>query len=93
LKLAYSAPQYLGKLTAMHERSLRPGGATIAPADIVVLDADGAVVVAAPQAAHVLEAAQAREAHEADLRSKLLAGALTYDLHGLRALVEGKEER
>ena len=67
------------------------GGATIAPGDIVLLDADGAVVVAAQQAGRVLEAAQAREVHEADLRSKLQAGALTYDLHGLRALVEGKE--
>ncbi len=69
------------------------GGATIAPGDIVLLDADGAMVVAAQQAAQVLEAAQAREAHETTLRSKLQAGALSYDLHGLRTLVEGKEER
>ncbi len=67
------------------------GGATIAPADIVVLDADGAVVIAAQQAARVLEAAQARQAHETVLKSKLQAGALSYDLHGLRTLVEGKE--
>ena len=67
------------------------GGTTIAPGDIVLLDADGAVVVAAQQATRVLEAAQAREAHETALRSKLQAGALTYDLHGLRKLVEGKE--
>ncbi len=53
----------------------------------------GAMVVAAQQAAQVLEAAQAREAHETTLRSKLQAGALSYDLHGLRKLVEGKEER
>ncbi len=67
------------------------GGATIAPGDIVVLDVDGAVVVAVQEAARVLEAAQAREAHEADLRKKLQAGALSYDLHGLRAVVEGRE--
>jgi len=66
-------------------------GATIAPGDIVVLDADGAIVVAAQQAGRVLEAALAREANEVDIRSKLQAGALTYDLHGLRKLVEGKE--
>jgi 4-hydroxy-4-methyl-2-oxoglutarate aldolase len=68
------------------------GGATITPGDIVLLDADGAMVVAAQQAAQVLEAAQVREAHETTLRSKLQAGALSYDLHGLRKLVEGKEE-
>ncbi len=66
------------------------GGATIAPGDIVLLDADGAVVVAAGEAEQVLQAAQAREAREASLRSKLQQGQLSYDLHGLRALVEHK---
>lgn len=65
------------------------GGATIAPGDIVVLDADGAAVVSAQQAAQVLEASQARMEREANLRKKLQAGALSYDLHGLRPLVEG----
>jgi 4-hydroxy-4-methyl-2-oxoglutarate aldolase len=69
------------------------GGTTIAPGDVVVLDADGAVVVPLQQAAHVLEAAQARQQREADLREKLQTGALSYDLHGLRALVEGKEAK
>jgi 4-hydroxy-4-methyl-2-oxoglutarate aldolase len=66
------------------------GGSIIAPGDIVVLDADGAVVVPIQHVSHVLEAAQARQEREADLRKKLQAGALTYDLHGLRPLVEGK---
>lgn len=65
------------------------GGATIAPGDIVVLDADGAAVVPMQQAAQVLEASQARMEREANLRKKLQAGALSYDLHGLRPLVEG----
>jgi 4-hydroxy-4-methyl-2-oxoglutarate aldolase len=65
------------------------GGATIAPGDIVVLDADGAVVVPRQRAEQVLAAAQARQEREADLRKKLEAGALSYDLHGLRPLVEG----
>jgi 4-hydroxy-4-methyl-2-oxoglutarate aldolase len=65
------------------------GGATIASGDIVVLDADGAAVVPAQQAAQVLEASQARMEREANLRKKLQAGALSYDLHGLRPLVEG----
>jgi 4-hydroxy-4-methyl-2-oxoglutarate aldolase len=65
------------------------GGATIAAGDIIVLDADGAAVVPLQQAVPVLEAAQVRQQREADLRKKLEAGALSYDLHGLRPLVEG----
>ncbi len=66
------------------------GGATITAGDIVVLDADGAVVVPLQRAAEVLAAAYQRETREAALMSQLQAGALTYDLHGLRALVEGQ---
>lgn len=66
------------------------GGATITAGDIVVLDADGAVVVPLQRAAAVLATAYRREAREAALMSQLQAGALTYDLHGLRALVEGQ---
>ncbi len=64
------------------------GGAGIAAGDIIVLDADGAVVVAAERAEQVMAAAQERTAREAALRVKLEQGALTYDLHGLRAVVE-----
>ncbi len=64
------------------------GGATISPGDFVVLDADGAVVVAADRASAVLEAARARAAREQALRQQLERGALTYDLHGLRSQVE-----
>jgi hypothetical protein len=49
-------------------------------------------VVAAQQAERVLEASQARLAREAELRQALQSGALTYDLHGLRPLVERPEE-
>src|SRR6266571_2418854 len=66
------------------------GGTTIVSGDVVVLDTDGAVVVPAQQASHVLEAAQARQQREADLRKQLQAGALSYDLHGLRPLLKGK---
>jgi 4-hydroxy-4-methyl-2-oxoglutarate aldolase len=38
--------------------------------------------------AEVLEGALAREAYEADKRAKLQAGALSYDLDGLREIVE-----
>jgi 4-hydroxy-4-methyl-2-oxoglutarate aldolase len=64
------------------------GGATIRQGDLVVLDADGAVVVEKERVDEVLAAAAEREAREADKRAKLQAGALSYDLDGLRALVE-----
>jgi 4-hydroxy-4-methyl-2-oxoglutarate aldolase len=64
------------------------GGTTINPGDIIILDTDGAVVVQSEHVHTVLEAAQAREQKETILRKQLEAGALTYDLHGLRAVVE-----
>ena len=63
------------------------GGAEIRPGDLVVLDADGATVVAAERAGEVLEASLAREAKEADKRAKLQAGALSLHLDGLDAHV------
>jgi 4-hydroxy-4-methyl-2-oxoglutarate aldolase len=59
------------------------GGAEIRPGDLVVLDADGATVVAAERAEEVLAASREREAKEADKRAKLQAGALSYELDGL----------
>jgi 4-hydroxy-4-methyl-2-oxoglutarate aldolase len=59
------------------------GGAEIRPGDLVVLDADGATVVAAERADEVLRLSLAREEKEADKRAKLEAGALSYDLDGL----------
>lgn len=66
------------------------GGTEIRQGDIVVLDADGAVVVPSEEAAIVLEACRDREARDAAILQKLEQGALTYDLHGLRQLVETK---
>jgi 4-hydroxy-4-methyl-2-oxoglutarate aldolase len=65
------------------------GGATIRPGDIVVLDADGGVVVERERIEEVLEASRERAAREEDKRRKLQEGALSYDLDGLRARVEG----
>ena len=59
------------------------GGALIRPGDLVVLDADGATVVAIERAQEVLDASLAREATEAEKRAKLQAGALSYELDGL----------
>jgi 4-hydroxy-4-methyl-2-oxoglutarate aldolase len=68
------------------------GGTMLVPGDIVLLDADGAVAIPAARAADVLRAARAREEREAALREKLRAGAFSYDLHGLRAIVDGRKE-
>jgi 4-hydroxy-4-methyl-2-oxoglutarate aldolase len=64
------------------------GGQEIRPGDLVVLDADGAAVVGAERAQEVLEASRARESNEAEKREKLQSGLLSYDLDGLRAVVE-----
>jgi 4-hydroxy-4-methyl-2-oxoglutarate aldolase len=65
------------------------GGATIAPGDAVVLDADGAVVVARPRLREVLDASRERAERERVKRAKLESGELSYDLDNLRDLVEG----
>jgi len=64
------------------------GGQVIESRDVVVLDADGAVVVPRGRVAEVLAAALLREQREADKREQLRAGALSYDLDGLRERVE-----
>jgi 4-hydroxy-4-methyl-2-oxoglutarate aldolase len=64
------------------------GGARIAAGDTVVLDADGAAVIAQERVEEVLEAARAREVKERVKRAKLQAGELSYDLDNLRARVE-----
>jgi 4-hydroxy-4-methyl-2-oxoglutarate aldolase len=64
------------------------GGATIRPGDVVVLDADGAAVVEHERVDEVLEASRAREEAERVKRAKLQEGALSYDLDGLRAIVD-----
>ena len=65
------------------------GGAVIRPGDAVVLDADGVAVVAAERVDEVLEKAREREDKERVKAEKLAGGALSYDLDGLRAKVEG----
>jgi 4-hydroxy-4-methyl-2-oxoglutarate aldolase len=66
------------------------GGAEIRPGDTVVLDADGVVVVSQERLETVLPAARERAEREQAKRAKLSAGSLSYDLDGLRELVEGK---
>jgi 4-hydroxy-4-methyl-2-oxoglutarate aldolase len=64
------------------------GDATIRQGDVVVLDADGAVVVEQERVEQVLAAARERAEREREKRAKLRGGALSYDLDGLRELVE-----
>jgi 4-hydroxy-4-methyl-2-oxoglutarate aldolase len=68
------------------------GGAVVNPGDIVVLDTDGAVVVAAGRLDDVLQASRERGRREDVKRSKLESGELSYELDGLRAIVEGSTD-
>jgi 4-hydroxy-4-methyl-2-oxoglutarate aldolase len=67
---------------------LEVAGATIRQGDLVVLDADGAVVVERERVDEILAMALEREEREREKRAKLEAGAFSYDLDGLRELVE-----
>jgi 4-hydroxy-4-methyl-2-oxoglutarate aldolase len=64
------------------------GGALISPSDIIVLDADGGVCIKRERAWEILKAAEDRFERETRLREKLAAGEISYDLHGLREIVE-----
>ena len=63
-------------------------GAHIRQGDVVVLDADGAVVVEQERIEDVVRAGLEREKREREKRVKLEAGELSYDLDDLRGLVE-----
>lgn len=65
------------------------GGAQIRPGDLVVLDGDGALALPRERLEDVLPAALEREERERALRERYAAGELSYDLQGLREIVEG----
>lgn len=65
------------------------GGATINPGDILVLDADGVAVVERDDVDRVLAGARSRESKEIAKRERLQSGELSYEMDGLRAVVEG----
>jgi len=65
------------------------GGVEIRPGDLVVMDGDGAVVVPTDRVEAVLSAARERADKETAVRPRYRDGELSYDLQGLRALVEG----
>jgi 4-hydroxy-4-methyl-2-oxoglutarate aldolase len=65
------------------------GGVSIAPGDLVVLDADGACAIPQANLDEVLEKAIQREQHERAMRERYAAGELSYDINGLRETIEG----
>jgi len=73
-------------------RTVTVGGTDIAPGDIVVMDVDGGVRVKRERVEEVLKASEERLAREDALRKKLLAGQISYDLHGLRDSVERNQK-
>jgi 4-hydroxy-4-methyl-2-oxoglutarate aldolase len=79
----------IGQLNA----TVSVGGAPVSPSDILILDSDGAVCVKRDRVTEVLRASEARLEKETRLREKLQAGELSYDLHGLRDVVEKERRR
>jgi 4-hydroxy-4-methyl-2-oxoglutarate aldolase len=65
------------------------GGAQIRPGDVVVMDCDGAMVLELERVDDVLPLALARAEHERSMRERYAKGELSYDLTGLREIVEG----
>jgi 4-hydroxy-4-methyl-2-oxoglutarate aldolase len=65
------------------------GGTEIRPGDLVVLDCDGALALPSAQVDAVLPLALERAERERAMRERYAAGELSYDLNGLREIVEG----
>ncbi len=65
------------------------GGAEIRPGDVVVMDCDGAMALPVERVDEVLPLAIERAEREAAMRLRYAAGELSYDLNGLREIVEG----
>jgi 4-hydroxy-4-methyl-2-oxoglutarate aldolase len=66
------------------------GGASIEPGDAVVLDTDGAVIVARVRIGDVLTASQERAENEREKREQFRSGVLSYDLYDLRRRFENE---
>jgi len=65
------------------------GGTEIRPGDLVVLDCDGAMALPHAQVDEVLPLALERAERERAMRERYAAGELSYNVNGLREVVEG----
>jgi 4-hydroxy-4-methyl-2-oxoglutarate aldolase len=65
------------------------GGTEIKPGDLVVMDCDGAMALASAQVEEVLPLALERAERERVMRLRYAAGELSYNVSGLREIVEG----
>jgi len=65
------------------------GGTEIKPGDLVVMDCDGAMTLASAQVEGVLPLALERAERERVMRLRYAAGELSYNVNGLREIVEG----
>ncbi|GAC1305178.1 MAG: 4-carboxy-4-hydroxy-2-oxoadipate aldolase/oxaloacetate decarboxylase [Vulcanimicrobiaceae bacterium] len=70
------------------DEPLEIGGTLVSSGDLVVCDGDGVLAVPSGRAAAVVAIAGERDAAEAARRERYRRGELSYDLDGLRALVE-----
>jgi 4-hydroxy-4-methyl-2-oxoglutarate aldolase len=77
------------KIVGELDEPLELGGTTICFGDLIVLDGDGALAVPAARAAEVVRLGAERDAAEVRKRERYRNGELSYDLDGLRAIVEG----
>jgi 4-hydroxy-4-methyl-2-oxoglutarate aldolase len=65
------------------------GGTEFHPGDLVVMDCDGAMALPHRRVDEVLSLALEREERERVMRRRYASGELSYDLNGLREVVEG----
>ena len=88
-ELLVTQAQSRGVVGILVDGAVRVGGVTIAPGDLVIMDCDGVVALPSERVVGVVPLAVERAEHEAALRERYAAGELSYDLNGLREVVEG----